>query len=426
VSILAAGRDRRRLGSRSLRLVYESFTRRGARGWSSCGFPSRSLAGFERRSLILPERAAGGSPGLPQGRPGGSSAPGGAPRGRGRPGSCPRLALSARRGAGTGPQGLTRGRRGVRKGPLDGTSKRLGMGREPLDAARECVGARGGSLVVTRGPLGPSRRRRNAAKSRLCATRRRRRPARGPLGKGRGRLGLGGEPLGVPTAPLGAGSELLPVRRGPLEIFRRVSRYSWMSSASSSRTCRESQRHSPCAERISRCSASACPPMEGTSPHGDRTSRYSGEDVSQDRERLYEDGEDVSERREDRSPVGRRAVAIPSGPPRMRRGPLGRARDSLPAPRGTPRRPSGHLAVPRRLLRICRAHANTVRPADAELRFRLRHRTSDFGPRSSDLGTPSPCSVASSRGHTCLRMHPLRLRSFRWNVPAPHRRAPNR
>jgi hypothetical protein len=206
---------------------------------------------------------------------------------------------------------------------------------------------------MTRGPLGASRRHRNPPKSRGSVTRRPRERGRGPLGIAKGRLGVAGGRLGLRRVPLGLTRDPLAPPRGslgvariPVVTLRRSSRHSKTCSTHSLRISRNGEGHSPCAERISRCSASACSPMERTSPHGDRMSRYSGEDLSEHRERLYEDGEDLCERREDRSPLGGRPVAIPSGPPRMRRGPLGRARDSLPAPSGTPRRPSGPPAIP--------------------------------------------------------------------------------
>jgi hypothetical protein len=241
---------------------------------------------------------------------------------------------------------------------------------------------------------------------------------REPLGTGRGRLGLRGDPLGVPSAPVGAASEPPRVRGGPLEVFRRASRHSWMSSTSSPRTCRKRERHSPCAERTSRRSASACPPVDGTSPHGERTSRYSGEDLSEDRERFYEDGEDLSEGREDRSPLGGRPLSTPSGPVRMRRGPLGGARGSLPAPSGSPRRPSRPpalggrpLPIPRRPLGVRRGHLALRRGTRRDSTWQLKDiRETHFVDRTRtpeirygrsqifDSSVSAPCVTTESPG----------------------------
>jgi hypothetical protein len=221
--------------------------------------------------------------------------------------------------------------------------------------------------------------------------------ARGRLGVTGGRLGLRGAPLGVKRDPLAPPRGSLGMARVPVVTLRRASRHSKISGASSLRTRRKGERYSPCAERTSRCSASACPPMERTPPHGDTTFRYAEEDPSEDRERLYEDGKDLCERREDRSPLGGRPVAIPSGPPRMRRGALGKARDSLPAPSGTPRRPSGHpatpsghFAVPRRPLRIRPGPLVPRGVPEALLRPRGYFTAGNWGARTRNLGKFPP------------------------------------
>jgi hypothetical protein len=96
------------------------------------------------------------------------------------------------------------------------------------------------------------------------------------------------------------------------------------------RTCRKRERHSPCAERTSRRSASACPHYGGLSPQAERTSRHSGADPRRTESASPKTVEDLSEKREDRSIFGGRPLATSSGPLRMRRGPFERARGSLP------------------------------------------------------------------------------------------------